>query len=855
MKQLVFLLIVLAVPGIAHAVPYTPLVNHGSSFNRVDLVIVGDGYTSADLGSGLYASDAARALAAIFSQPTYAEYEPYFNVWRVDLQSPEPGADHPSQGVFRATALDASLDCPGTTDVCVSIQKTYNAIATTGIAPDMVLVLVNDPAYGRSRPPTSGTFLSGRLLDVATTNDQVIASLLSEASDPVVNRIYGWMGPVDTSDSSPRFFIRVGTSLSIPSLSLVRPASHVLTVQWTVDGVPVASDGATLDTTHVPVGEHLLASVITDATALVLGGGLVFQGPQWPLSVEAVSSTEITAVDLNGDGRSDLATFDRRLGRFTIEGANTFEWGRPGDIPAPADYDGDARIDLAVFRPSTGTWYIPGQAPIRFGAAGDIPIPTDNLNDGRPATGRAEPTVFRPETGEVLSVGRGGSGARGGVFLLPPGGHGPGEIKSGVWYAWRGVMEFHSGVRGGSIDIGRPGDIPAPANFVGDSEPDYAVFRPSTGTWYIQDSSPGVTSMVTYHWGAPGDIPVLLDRDGDGFTELGVFRPSTAYWYFENLATNTTETVQLGNPGDIPLGAPPGWWLAHTPADADGDRRADLGVFRPSTNDWWFSRSSGTLGIPDCPVPVPYCVPNPDFPTSSHLTWGESGDIEVAADFDGDGRTDPAVFRPSDGTWRILKSSTDFSQSKIVLWGIAGDTPVQADYDADGLTDVAVFRPSTGRWYLRLSVDGSAVAVDWGLPGDVPVPADYNGDGRVDLAVFRPSTGRWYILNRFDGTYEVREWGHTGDIAAPADYDADGKADVAVFRPSEGRWYVRLSSTDSTFIADWGISGDDPQPADYDGDGKADVAVFRPSTGRWYVLNVLERDWGVAGDVPLVRRP
>jgi hypothetical protein len=101
----------------------------------------------------------------------------------------------------------------------------------------------------------------------------------------------------------------------------------------------------------------------------------------------------------------------------------------------------------------------------------------------------------------------------------------------------------------------------------------------------------------------------------------------------------------------------------------------------------------------------------------------------------------------------------------------------------------------------------------------------------------------------------VREWGVIGDIAAPADYDADGKADAAVFRPSEGRWYVRLSSTDSTFIADWGIGGDDPQPADYDGDGKADLAVFRPSTGRWYVLNVLERDWGVAGDVPLVRRP
>jgi hypothetical protein len=848
LKRLLFVLVALGLPAIAQAVPFTPLVNHGNSANRIDLVIIGDGYTAADLGAGVFSRDAARALASIFSKQPYAEYEPYFNVWRVDLESPESGADHPTAGVFRATALDASLDCPGATDVCVSIPNTSNAIATTGIVPDMVLVLVNDPAYGR------GTIRSGRLLDVATTNDAIMASLLAEASDPVVKRIYTLVNPIDAGPFGTQFGTRVGTRLRVPSLTLLRPVSHALTVQWTVDGLPVESDGSTLDTTRVAAGDHTLGVVVTDTTPLLSSGQLLFQGPQRPLKVIPAPAWEVTPVDLDGDGRSDLAVFDRRIGQFTLEGGGTFQWGRAGDIPAPADYDGDGRIELAVFRPSTATWYIPGQPPMRCGAAGDVPIPTDDLTGGS-ITGRAKPTVFRPQTGEVITIDRAPTGGyRGGIFLLPPGGRGPRQIWSGGWYAWRGVMVLASAVSGGSINFGLPGDIPVPANFVGNSEPDFAVFRPSTGTWYIRDTTFG-GPVNSYQWGAAGDIPVLLDRDGDGRQELGVFRPSTANWYFYNLATNQTETAHLGNPGDVPMGVPPAWWMAHTIADADGDRRADLAVFRPSTNEWWFSRSSGTLGIPLCNNPVPTCVPNPSFPASSRVTWGEAGDLAAGADFDGDGRTDPAVFRPSDGTWRILKSATDFSQSSIVPWGIAGDTPVQADYDADGLADVAVFRPSTGRWYLRLSVDGSAVAIDWGLPGDVPVPADYNGDGRVDPAVFRPSTGRWYILNRFEGTYEVREWGHVGDIAAAADYDADGKADIAVFRPSEGRWYVRLSSTDSNFVADWGISGDDPQPADYDGDGKADVAVFRPSTGRWYVLNVLERDWGVAGDVPLVRRP
>ena len=229
------------------------------------------------------------------------------------------------------------------------------------------------------------------------------------------------------------------------------------------------------------------------------------------------------------------------------------------------------------------------------------------------------------------------------------------------------------------------------------------------------------------------------------------------------------------------------------------------------------------------------------------------GDSRKRSDFDGDGKTDISVFRPSDGYWYIDQSTAGFT---AIHWGLEGDWLATGDYDGDNKSDTAIFRPSAvagqADFYVLNSNGFIYTAVSWGSPGDIPVASDYDADGRDDTAVFRPSDGIWYVFTA-SGSTIFTQWGLDGDIPVTGDFDGDGRADRAVFRG--GQWFI-LKSSGGTVFTGFGLSSDKPVAADYDGDGRHDIAVFRASEGNWYALNSSNGafsavHWGQNGDLPV----
>lgn len=244
--------------------------------------------------------------------------------------------------------------------------------------------------------------------------------------------------------------------------------------------------------------------------------------------------------DYNGNGSSDLATYDPTTGNWNIRNiaSDVNYGGGANDIPCPGDYDGDGVADLAYFDASAGTWYVaqvdltPITEGVVWGAMGDIPAPGDYNGDGT-----ADLATYRPSDGQ-----------------------------------WR-VRDITT-----VSYTATAGAIPVAGDYNGDGTTDTALAVPdgSLFRWYVNGAA-------NINWGLISDIPMPMDYNGDGATDIGAYRPSNRYWYVSGLTTK-----YWGAAGDMPC-----------VADLDGDGQADLSQFRPSKNRWWIIYSATGAGYVD----------------------------------------------------------------------------------------------------------------------------------------------------------------------------------------------------------------------------------------------------------------
>jgi hypothetical protein len=373
-----------------------------------------------------------------------------------------------------------------------------------------------------------------------------------------------------------------------------------------------------------------------------------------------------------------------------------------------------------------------------------------------------------------------------------------------------------------------PPDVTAPTS---------TITTPTTATTYSTASTPLAIGGTASDAVGVTQVSWANDRGGSGTaTGTTAWTASVALQSGANVITVTARDA-AGNTSVATLTVT---YTVTTPRralnDFDGDGSSDIATWGPGTGMWRLLNSSSNYALA----------------SQLSISWGQGalGDVPVPGDYDGDGKTDLALWRPGTGDWSILKSSTNDTASMHANWGGSawGDIPVSGDYDGDGRTDIAIWRPGTGAWWI---LESNANYTTWmhavrgdAAAGDVPVPGDYDGDGKTDLAIWRPGTGDWWILT---SSTDYTAWVHVvcgdgalGDIPVPGDYDGDGKTDVAIWRPGTGDWWILKSSADyATWIpANLGGSawGDIPVPGDYDGDGKTDLAIWRPGTGDWWVL-------------------
>jgi len=119
---------------------------NGPPADKVDLLLLGDGYTAAEMDK--WHKDARRLAETLFSQSPFKEHRKDFNVWAIDTPAEESGVSRPSDGVWRRSPLGARYDAFGSERYVLDFDNKRLRDIASAAPYEFMEIVVNGRKYG-----------------------------------------------------------------------------------------------------------------------------------------------------------------------------------------------------------------------------------------------------------------------------------------------------------------------------------------------------------------------------------------------------------------------------------------------------------------------------------------------------------------------------------------------------------------------------------------------------------------------------------------------------------------------------------------------------------------------------------
>jgi hypothetical protein len=352
-------------------------------------------------------------------------------------------------------------------------------------------------------------------------------------------------------------------------------------LSWTENFSPYQFNGdpsGTLDTKTLSNGSHQLKVRATYSNNSTAEQAVTITVSNGVTNLAATPATGSTFAGLSGAGCSD--------GTVTMDASKSC-------AAASQTATNQLITRIGVFRPDTGEWFLDrtgnGQwdgcvldtCISLFGQAGDLPVIGSWSGAGTSNIG-----TFNQTRG-IWQLDRNGNGQWDGCALdtcISLFGQ-PGELPVtreisgfngtiiGTFQPQQGLWKFdlngNNTFDSCSIDecdenFGTPGDVPVVGYWISSGTKNIGIFRPSTGEWFLdvngngQWDGCGVDKCIE-QFGDDGDLPVVGDWNGTGEARIGVFRPSTGEWFLDMNGNGKFDGCAVdaclgpfGAPGDWP---------------------------------------------------------------------------------------------------------------------------------------------------------------------------------------------------------------------------------------------------------------------------------------------------------------